>query len=478
MSSIVSNTKNLWRRSLKLKESPFRASDSGIKMPGEPVTVVVIGCGQRGKAYARYALLSPEACKIVAIAEPRPQTRSRFAAQHNVDKTLVFSDWKELHAASAETINTVGKRLADAVIICVQDHMHVEVAVAFAEQGYHILCEKPMATSLEGCIRMEEVVKKAGIIFGMGHVMRYSPYSQEITAIVQSGALGRLINIVQVEPVGHYHFAHSYVRGNWGKEKNSSFSLMTKSCHDIDIICHWMGSPAVRASSFGSLQHFRKSSKPGEAGTATRCLDCKIEKECPYSAKRIYLDRVSSGETGWPVSPLVDGIPDIENVTAALKTGPYGMCVYESENDVCDNQVVNLEFENGNTASFTMVAFTSAICDRQLRMHFSHGEIIGNMSTFTVTDFRTNKTTTHVPKNEGGGHGGGDIGLIRTFIEAVRTGNQKLLGTDVEEVLKSHMTVFAAETSRREQKVVNCIEFEHKTREIIQGTLTQVYELC
>lgn len=64
-------------------------------------------------------------------------------------------------------------------------------------------------------------------------VMRYSPYSQEISAIVESGALGKLINIVQVEPVGYYHFAHSYVRGNWAKEEKSSFSLMTKSCQCV-----------------------------------------------------------------------------------------------------------------------------------------------------------------------------------------------------------------------------------------------------
>lgn len=173
------------------------------------------------------------------------------------------------------------------------------------------------------------------------------------------------------------------------------------------------------------------------------------------------------------MSTLVDGIPDIENITAALKVGPYGQCVYESKNDVCDNQIVNLEFENGNTASFTMVAFTSAICERQLRMHFTHGEIVGDMNKYTVTDFRTNKTKTFHPANEGGGHGGGDIGLIRTFVEAVRTGNQKLLGTDVGEVLKSHMTVFAAEASRREEKVVNCVAFEEKARASVRETRVQ-----
>jgi len=386
----------------------------------------------------------------------------------------VFASWKDLHSASADTIKTVGKRLADAVIICVQDSMHVEIALAFADQGYHILCEKPMATTLEDCIQIEEAISKAGVIFGMGHVMRYSPYSQEITKIVQSGALGQLINVVQIEPVGYYHFAHSYVRGNWSKEKDSSFALMTKCCHDIDIICHWMGpSPPVKVSSFGSLRHFNHKSKPIDAGDATRCLDCVVEKDCPYSAKKIYLDPVSHGHTGWPVSVLVDGVPDIENITTALKEGPYGQCVYECNSDVCDNQVVNLEFENGSTASFTMVAFTKAICDRQLRMHFTHGEIIGDMNKYTVTDFRTNQTKICHPENEGGGHGGGDTGLIRTFVEAVRTGNQKLLGTDVSEVLKSHMTVFAAEASRRQEKVINCVEFERNARVAMRDKLAQ-----
>lgn len=185
---------------------------------------------------------------MVAIAEPRLQTRKDFAKAHAVDPTLVFDTWEDLLAASAETIKLLGKRLADAVIVAVQDRMHLEVVLAFAAQGYHILCEKPMSTNPEDCLKMEAAVEKAGIIFGMGHgwylsiqchahiskfpmaVLRYSPYTQAITEIIRSGALGPLINIVHVEPVGYYHFAHSYVRGNWAREEDSCFSLMTKSC--------------------------------------------------------------------------------------------------------------------------------------------------------------------------------------------------------------------------------------------------------
>lgn len=177
------------------------------------------------------------------------------------------------------------------------------------------------------------------------------------------------------------------------------------------------------------------------------------------------MDAVSQGHTGWPASTIVDGVPDIENITEALNQGPYGLCVYESANDVCDNQVVNIEFSNGSTASFTMVAFTSAICDRQTRLHFSHGEIIGDMNTFTVNDFRKRTSKVHHPKNEGGGHGGGDMGLIRSFVDAVLTNKQELLGTNSNEILKSHLTVFAAEVSRRDGVVVDCVEFEKKARD-------------
>lgn len=436
------------------------------QISSQPVTLAIIGCGQRGKGYARHALSHPHECKVVAIAEPRPKTQRQFADLHNVDQTLVFTTWQDLLAASAETIATVGKRLADAVIIAVQDQMHAEVTLAFAEQGYHILCEKPMAITIDDCLRMERAIKRAGVIFGMGHVLRYSEYTKALSEIVHKKTLGDLVNIVHVEPVGYYHFAHSFVRGNWGVEGKSSFALMTKCCHDIDLLCHWFSSTTpAKVSSFGSLTHFRKSSKPSQAGDVKRCIECPLQHdECPYSATKIYLDALKSGTKSWPVSVLVDGIPDIENVTEALKTGPYGMCVYESPNDVCDQQVVNIEFANGTTASFTMVAYTSLICERQVRLHFSHGEIVGDMTKFTVTDFRTDTTREHAFQPMSG-HGGGDLGLIKTFVEAVRQGKQELLGTDVEEVVKSHMTVFAAEASRKEGRVVDCAEFERNARE-------------
>ncbi|KAK7878635.1 hypothetical protein WMY93_030471 [Mugilogobius chulae] len=120
----------------------------------------------------------------------------------------------------------------------------------------------------------------------------------------------------------------------------------------------------IEAGAIGDVIHIQHFEPP--TGAADRCLDCPIEPNCAYSASKIYLDRVKQGHTGWPVSVICpNSYPDIESVTEALKTGPYGRCVYECDNDVCTNQVVNMEFEGGLTAAFSMVAFTEKICQRQ-----------------------------------------------------------------------------------------------------------------
>jgi hypothetical protein len=135
-------------------------------------------------------------------------------------------------------------------------------------------------------------------------------------------------------------------------------------------------------------------------------------------------------------------------------------------------KVVNIQYASGATASFTMVAYTSLICERQTRLHFTLGEIVGDMNQFTVTDFRTGQSDVHRSPSEGGGHGGGDLGLIRAFVEAVRTRRQELLGTDVTDVLKSHLAVFAAEHSRKTGTVVDCLEFENAARRTWVGRVS------
>jgi predicted dehydrogenase len=88
-----------------------------------------------------------------------------------------------------------------------------------------------LAATAESCKAICRAVEEAGVILAIGHVMRYTPYSRKIKALLDAGAIGRLINVQHLEPIGFWHFAHSYVRGNWRNEALSSSMLLAKACH-------------------------------------------------------------------------------------------------------------------------------------------------------------------------------------------------------------------------------------------------------
>ncbi len=411
-----------------------------------PVKLLVVGAGGRGSGYATFAESYPDKASVVGVAEPREHYRTTMASKHSIPAQNVFADWRAAAAAD---------RFADAVLICTQDTMHLEPAVAFARKGYHIMLEKPMAPDERSCKKIVKAAKTAGVIFAVCHVMRYTTYTRALKKILDSGRIGAIVSMQHLEPVGYWHQAHSFVRGNWRNEAESSPMLLAKSCHDLDWISHIMGRPCVQVQSFGNLRHFRKSEQP--AGAADRCLDCGVEKSCPYSAIKIYLrDRLLKGNTGWPVNVL-DPIPTEESITKALRSGPYGRCVYACDNDVVDHQVVNMIFEDGATAAFTMTAFNMH-SGRMTRIFGTKGVVDGDGSHIKVGDFLTEKWET-IDTNATdagilGGHGGGDLGLMSSFVDAVASNDPAKVISGPDETLESHRMVFTAERSRKTGKVV------------------------
>jgi predicted dehydrogenase len=303
-------------------------------------------------------------------------------------------------------------------------------------------------------------VEQAGIIFAVGHVLRYTRYTRSLKKMIQQGAVGDIVSIQHLENVGWWHQAHSFVRGFWRNEAESSFMLLSKSCHDLDWIHYIFGKPCVKLSSFGSLKHFRKAQKPPEAGDAMRCVHCAYEPRCPYSAVRIYCTDIRDDRPTWPSATLAPHW-SVANVRQAVAEGPWGRCVYECDNDVVDNQVVIMEFEGGRTAVFTMTAFNAG-GHRKTRIFGTHGEIYGDGSNIEHFDFLTRRRRTiDTDAADGtiaGGHGGGDEGLIGCFLQALATGDRNLILTGPQETLASHLMVFAAERARRENRVVALAE--------------------
>ena len=206
------------------------------------------------------------------------------------------------------------------------------------------------------------------------------------------------------------------------------------------------------------------------AAATDRCLTCPAAASCAYSAPRIYLEplRLGAEFKGWRPNylALVDAVvPDIENVTLALRDGPYGACVYAGNNDVCDQQVVSLQWASGQTASFSMVAFTSRTCTRQTRVFGSLGEIECDGATVSLRTFSApGRSQVFEPLAELGGslepgrlrgHGAADYFLMRDFVAAVRSGDHSHIYTGPRNSLASHRLVFAAEESRRNGTVID-----------------------
>ena len=140
-----------------------------------------------------------------------------------------------------------------------------------------------------------------------------------------------------------------------------------------------------------------------------------------------------------------------------MRTGPYGQCVYECDNDVVDNQVVSMLFDGGKTATFTMTAFTQA-AHRKNRLFGTMGEIYGDGRHIHTFDFLTDKTeivdTEAASATVLSGHGGGDHGLMSSFVAAVAGNDPTKILSGPEEALETHLMVFAAEKARRENRVV------------------------
>ncbi|MBP1963047.1 Gfo/Idh/MocA family protein [Paenibacillus aceris] len=419
------------------------------------LTAILIGAGARGaQSYAPYALDYPHELKFVAVAEASESRRNKFAEQHHISSDCCFESWEQLLDRP---------QMADIAVICTQDQMHYKPTVQALAKKYHVLLEKPMSPSPMECIEMELVAKENERLLTICHVLRYTPFWSAIKRVISDGKIGQVVSIQLNENVGYWHIAHSFVRGNWNNSETSSPMILAKSCHDMDVLSWLMDQPCSRVSSYGSLMHFRSENAP--EGAADYCLSgCAVESKCTYSAPRFYL-----GEgKGW-ARHFVDELTK-ENIVKGLQESNYGRCVYKSDNNVVDHQVVNMEFANGATAMFSMCGFTRHQ-ERRIQIMGTGGEIRAEDSKIVVRDFLTHEETVIVIPEQASGHGGGDSGIVRSFLSEIRNfaGGESL--TSASASVRSHMMAFAAEHSRLHNG--KSVELDEFYKSIMN---TEVYE--
>lgn len=416
------------------------------------MTYVLIGAGHRGKRYTENAYRHG-GYRMVGIAEPDTETREYMRDYYHIPPENCFATYDELLAKG---------KIADFCMVCTQDRLHFDPAMKAIAQGYPLLLEKPVAPTPEECAAIRDAAEEKDVPVVICHVLRYTPFLREVRRLIDEGKLGKIVNIIHSEGVGNIHYSHSFVRGAWHNTEQSSMMLLAKSCHDIDALQWLLQSKCTKVQSFGDLTYFRKENCP--EGAPKNCTQgCPHGATCPYNAVSIYCD-FPFDEGGWLAPCHPDGTRySREDTIRWLQETNYGTCVFQGDNDVVDHQTVNLEYENGETVVFTMSPF----CFGGRRIH-----IMGTKGELISTDFDTIELFTYCDEDPAsprygrnrrdviktselaidqsivGGHGGGDVGIMKDLYDLLAEGKQSVSLSDIRTSVANHLTVFAAEYSR------------------------------
>lgn len=409
-------------------------------IPMKQLTAVVIGAGNRGTRYTDIMYRTPEKYKVVAVAEPIESRRNYIRDKHGISEDMCFDDWKPLFAKG---------KIADFAIVSTMDRQHFEPAMAAIDLGYDLLLEKPISPEPAECRKIALAAKKKGVKIVVCHVLRYSDMFTKLKQLIDDGAVGDIVSINHEECVGNVHQSHSFIRGNWGNSERSSFMLLQKSCHDIDILQWLIGKKCKKVQSFGSLSYFKRKNAP--EGSPEYCYQgCPVGEKCPYNAVKLYFDDKKNSWFRTTCTRLAE--PTDDDVMNSLKTTQYGKCVFKCDNDVVDHQTVNLLYDDDITVTFTMNAFNRG--GRNIHIMGTKGEIhaaIDDESPIEVYNFET-KEKSSVSLNGGnditGGHGGGDDGIVRTLYDYFTDNYTGKAISGAEVSCENHLTVFAAEASR------------------------------
>lgn len=461
-----------------------------------PVTAVLIGAGLRGhEVYGKYAEKNPDKLKFIAIADPDPARRAMFQKSHGIPDSLAFESWERL-------FDSRNGRLADAAFICTQDNLHYHPAMKALEAGYELVLEKPISPSLEECRHLATTARKSNRIVQVCHVLRFTNFWRKVKELVDSGSIGRIIHYDHSENVSYWHFGHSYVRGHYKNKETSSPFILAKSCHDLDLMYWILGEKPLSVQSAGDLTFYRPENAP--KGAPERCTDgCPEAEACPWYAPRLYvtaepllrialhapsrparaaayfalnhrgllqfLSRFSSrlkSVVHWDQFPATVITSDLstEGKMKALREGPFGKCVFKSGNDVMDHQITTYTFPGGVTGTLTLHG-VSDLEGRELRIFGTKGTIRGyfryNGEEITVTDFRYSRARrVYKAGLSMGGHGGGDFGLMDSFVRVMKGQlNPERAGADVENALEAHYMAFAAEDARMQNRNISLNDY-------------------
>lgn len=349
-------------------------------MHSEKIKIGVIGCGLRvdyGVLANIIAGKSKDRLEITALFDPSAASIERI-------RSSVAPNAKA-YASEAELLEKSG---VDWVVIGSWNCFHADQVIAAVQAGKHVFCEKPLATNIEDCIRIQEALKAApDRQFFFGLVLRYTSLYSKVKELIKEGVLGRIISMEFNETLDFNH--GGYIHGNWRRDRNNAGThLLEKCCHDFDLVNWLLGSLPVKAASFGGKDFFVPENRE-----FADSLGANAEGKKAY---QIWRDPD-------PVDPFSEGA------------------------SIVDNQVAILQYANGVRATFHTNC-NAAIHERRMYILGSHGSLRVDAITGKIElrriGFDTPTEVYSMPS--GNGHYGGDALMSDRLVCSMLEGTQPL----------------------------------------------------
>ena len=397
--------------------------------------IAVIGAGDRGSDLTQSALRSSAGrFKIKAVVEPDQDAARTYCEKFELRDAAVFDRFEQLQAAGLDL---------DGAIIANPPHVHAAPACALLEAGVPIYLEKPMAAKLADARRIMESAKKSGMRMQVGFNLRYAPFFMKLQETVSTGRVGQVLSVEWKEILDCHHWATYCWHPSYDRSEIIGSWLMEKCCHDLDLLTWIIGSQCVRVASFGSRSYFNPRDDVPDY-----CTDnCPIEPQCRFSAYKFY--------------------PDLKEADCRLPKW-RSRCVFNNDSDHVDHQSSILEYENGATATFSLMSL-GPTNNRQCR-------ICGTEATL-VADLETEKIRLHPYHQEEvvldqsdvstDGHTGADAPIIAAFFDYVDDPS-RTPKTTAAEGWDAMVTAIALNRACKENRVIVIDEVEWTGTQSVQ----------
>ena len=206
------------------------------------INIAVVGTGGISHAHISAWLRFPERCRIVALVDIVPGKAQRVKEQYQLDAE-VFLDHRDI-------LN----RKIDLVDICTPPFVHAEIAIHAMNSGMNVVCEKPMAASLQECDAMLKARDDNGVLLSIIAQNRFRKPIRDLKALLDSGLAGQ----VRHAQINSFWFrGHSYYdlwwRGTW--EKEGGGCTLNHAVHHIDMLGWMMGLPEQVTSILANTGH-------------------------------------------------------------------------------------------------------------------------------------------------------------------------------------------------------------------------------